>query len=307
MSVMKALLRRAFVTLLLGLSAAVLLAGPPGVRAGEAPRKVSVAPDGGLEDLLRGGGARLPKRLQRRRRELLEMGWLEFWEREEALWRRIERLIREAGEVDRRLIPLERRKAEVLGRLRRLYREKRPRSERMDDLTALGDLSRSILPLAADRARTSIEVKGLLEEWMLFQTLAAERVRRESGRAQKKVAKTVVDGFVKAFRRGDLKAVSGLLFRGVRVNDDLDRRAYLRRLEEYFRRVRVDAFEVRDRVLREMNPFTLRVEGSFTLAEVEIVEDKKARPRRRTRRGAVSFTLREIAGRWLIAKMNVPD
>ncbi|MEE8109828.1 MAG: hypothetical protein V3T44_02255 [bacterium] len=272
-------------------------------------KALEIAPPLGksLGGIFRGSSPALRKKLEKRRLQLLEMGWLEFWEREDALWRRIEKLAKEGEKIDKRLYSLEKKKGEILARLRKLYREKRPLSERMNDLLALRNLARSILPLAAERARASSGAMVLLQEWVLFQDLAQELVKRESGRSQKRIAASIVDGFLHAFRKGDAERVSRLLFRGIRVNGKFDQRAYLRHLKTYFLRVHVVSFDVRNRSFREVNPFTLRVGGSFHLKEVEKVQDKKKKPRSRDRRGKISFTLREIGGRWLISKMGVPD
>ncbi|MBI2881325.1 MAG: nuclear transport factor 2 family protein [Candidatus Tectomicrobia bacterium] len=290
----------------LGFLAAAVLVSPAGVGAQRGPAQKGPAVGKPPEGLLRPRDLPSQKGLEQLRLQLQKMGWSEFWEREEGLWRRIEKQMKEAGEIDQRLLPLKKKKEEVLGRLRKLYWEKRPPSERMGDLLVLRDLSRSILPLAARRARASSEMKALMEEWLLFQGLAQELVAGESRGYQSEIATAVVENFIGAFKKGDVGAISALLFPGVRVNDQLDRRSYLRHLENYFQQVQVTSFEVKKRVIREVNPFTIRIQGDLAAEETEIVKDQKVKPRKKERAGPVSFTLKEVGGRWMIAEMQFP-
>ncbi|HJM44105.1 MAG: hypothetical protein QGG90_11365 [Nitrospinota bacterium] len=291
-----------------GLLLAVLCWGASGeALAQNKPALIAPPLDSVLKRFSRRIDPALKKVIEERRRQLLEMGWLEFWEREQDVWERIVRLQKEDGSINERLFALEREKGKILGRLRRLYREKSPLSKRMNDLLALRNLAHSILPLAAKRAKASGEIRALLREWMLFQDLAQDLIRRESGRGQQVLAAGIIGRFLEAFQKGNTKDISRLMLRGVRVNGHLDRRAYLRHLQNYFRRVRVTSYRVKDRDFREVNPFTLRVRGKYEIEETEIVKDDRKKPRQRGRTGEVSFTLREIGGKWLISKMSVPE
>lgn len=291
-----------------GLLLAVLCWGVSGeALAQNKPALIAPPLDSVLKRFSRRIDPALKKVIEERRRQLMEMGWLEFWEREQDVWERIVRHRSEEESIDKRLFSLEREKGKVLDRLRRLYREKSPLSKRMNDLLVLRNLSHSILPLAAKRSKASGELRTLLQEWMLFQDLAQDLIRRESGRGQQKLAAAIIGRFVEAFLKGNTKDISRLMLRGVRVNGHFDRRAYLRHLQNYFRRVRVTSYKVKDRDFREVNPFTLRVRGKYEIEETEIVKDKGKKPRQRGRTGKVSFTLREIGGNWLISKMSVPE
>ncbi len=283
------------------------VAGPAVVGAQGKPGVIAPPLDSGLLRYSRKIDPALKKILDKRRHELMDMGWLEFWEREEAVWKRLRRLMKQGGEIEQRLVPLEKKKTELIGSLRKLYREERPPSDRMAALVRLRRLSLSILPLADKRAKISGEMKSLFDEWLLFQNLAQELIKRESGRVQADFASSVVDSYVGAFRNGNVKAIRGLLFRGIKVNGRFDRRSYMGRLEAYFKRVKVTAYEVENKDFREVNPFTVRVDGKYKMDESEIGQDTGKSPRSRTRQGNISFTLREVRGRWLIAEMDVPD
>jgi hypothetical protein len=235
------------------------------------------------------------------------MGWVEFWEQEEALWRNIEALLKESREIDDRLLPMEKQKKEILASLRKHYRKKSPHSARMGDLQGLRKLVRSIQPLAAKRAMSTRELRVLMEEWVIFQEVAKGMVQKESGGSQQGIVASIVDRFVDAFRKENAEAVSRLLFRGVQVNGRPDRSAYIRRLKNYFGRVKVVSFKVENRDHREVNPFTIRVKGQYALEEVENVKHKKSKPQKRERKGKVRLTLRDVGGRWLITEMDMPD
>ncbi|MFQ5915259.1 MAG: hypothetical protein ACE5JS_18980 [Nitrospinota bacterium] len=291
----------------LGFLVAALLATFAQVQSQERPREVPSPPGIPLGGLLRPANPASQKGLAERRLQIARLGWWEFWEREEELWRRIEARMKESEKIAKRLLSLEKKKEEILERLRKFSRKKRPLSERTNDLMALRNLAQSTAPLAARRVKSSSEMKALQDEWMLFQEVAPEIVRKESERHQQKVAASIVDDFIEAFRKGDVKAISKILFRGAQVNKGLGQQAYLRHLEDYFRRVRVSSFQVKDRAFREGNPFTLRVRGNYALEEVEILKGGERKPRRRERNGPISFTLREISGRWLISAMKFPD
>ena len=81
------------------------------------------------------------------------MGWLEFWEWEEAVWQRLRQLMKQGGEIEQRLVPLEKKKIGLIGSLRKLYREERPLFDHMEALVQLRRLSLFILPLADKRAK----------------------------------------------------------------------------------------------------------------------------------------------------------
>jgi hypothetical protein len=69
----------------------------------------------------------------------------------------------------------------------------------------------------------------------------------------------------------------------------------------------VVSFKVENRDHREVNPFTIRVNGQYALEEVENVNHKKSKPQKRERKGKVRLTLRDVGGRWLITEMEMPD
>ena len=117
-------------------------------------------------------------------------------------------------------------------------------------------------------------------------------------------ASSVVDSYVGAFRNGNINVIRGLLFRGIKANVRFDRRAYMRRLEAYCKRVKVTAYEVENKGFRDVNPFALRGDGKYKMDESEIGQDTGKSPQSRTWQGKISFTLREVRGRWLIAEMD---
>jgi len=271
------------------------------------PRRKVSSPQGESNRLLGLSGTALKRRLENRRALLLQMGWLEFWEQEEALYRNIETLQKETREIDDRLLPIEKQKEAILASLRKHYRMKSPHSARMGDLQRLQNLMLSIQPLVAKRAKATRELRVLLEEWAIFQEVAKRMVLKESGGSLRKVVTTTVDQFVDAFQRENAEAVSRLLFRGVQVNGRLDRQAYIRRLKNYFERVRVVSFKIENQEHREVNPFTIRVKGQYTIEEVETMKRNESEPHERKRTGDVQFTLRDVGGRWLITEMVMPD
>lgn len=245
----------------------------------------------------------LKKDLDKRRLELLDMGWGEFWEREEAVWKRISQLMQDSEAIKQRLIPLERKKSQLIGAIRQLRRKERSLSEQMRFLVQLRRLSSSILPLADKLANMSREIKSLYDEWLLFQSLGQALVSRMSNQGLIKFVSSVVDSYVGAFRKGKVEEMERLLFRGVKVNGRFDQRSYMRHLREYYNRFQVTAFEVDERRFLEINPFTLRVEARYKISEAS----KRRQGLVRTRQGEISFTLREVGNIWLISKMNVPD
>ena len=78
----------------------------------------------------------------------------------------------------------------------------------------------------------------------------------------------------------------------------------MRRLEAYCKRVKGTAYEVENNGFREVNPFALRGDGKYKMDESEIGQDTGKSPRSRTWQEKISFTLREVRGRWLIAEMD---
>ena len=52
----------------------------------------------------------------------------------------------------------------------------------------------------------------------------------------------------------------------------------MRRLEAYFKRVKVTAYEVENKGFRDVNPFTLRVDGKYKMDESEIGQDTGNHP-----------------------------
>ncbi len=245
----------------------------------------------------------LKKFLDKREQELLDMGWAEFWAREEAVWRQIRQLMRDSEAIKRRLIPLEQKKSKLLGAIRELRRKERSLDEQMSFLVQLRRLSSSILPLAKKMANMSREIKSLYDEWMLFQNLGQELVSRKSNQGIVKLVSSLVDSYVRAFRQGNVKKIEQLLFRGIKVNGRFDRQSYMRHLREYYNRFQVTLFKVDERRFLEINPFVLRVEASYNMSETS----KRRQGLARNRKGEISFTLREVGGIWLISSMNVPS
>ena len=122
----------------------------------------------------------LKKILNKRRQELMDMGWLEFWEWEEAVWQRLRQLMKQGGEIEQRLVPLEKKKIGLI----REPTEALPR--RTSPIRSYGGpcaTPPAFLVHPASSGQTG-EVKSLFDEWLLFQDLAQVLVKREFGRVR---------------------------------------------------------------------------------------------------------------------------
>ena len=117
------------------------------------------------------------------------------------------------GEIEQRLVPLEKKKTGLIGSLRKLYREERPLFDRMEALVQLRRLFLSILSPADKRVEISGEVKSLFDEWLLFQDLAQDSSSASlagSGRLSPPRWSTATWGFSKWKYQGHSRAsVSG--------------------------------------------------------------------------------------------------
>ena len=228
----------------------------------------------------------------------------DFWEKEGELWAKIVEIIEALRLIDERLLPLEKKKEEVVSALRDLRRQDISQVEQAPRLRALEEIAKSTKPLAEQRTRLTVELSTLLVSWNLLQTQAPDQFEREGAKFRRVVAAAVVGRFVKSFQRADAAAVSKLLLRGGQVNERWDQRGYKGHLTELFETNEVQEFRIPDWTLREVNPYTIQVEGRYILkiAKKSEGEEKPVPPK--TEEDDLVFVIHEVSGEWLISNLT---
>ncbi len=233
-----------------------------------------------------------------------QLPFSDFWEKEGELWAKIAEIIEALRLIDERLLPLEKRKEEVVSALRDLRRQDISRVKQAPRLRALEEITKSTKPLASQRTRLTVELSSLLVRWNLLQTQASHQFEREGAKFRQVVAADVVNRFVKGFQRADATAVSKLLLRGGQVNERWDQRGYKCHLTELFKTSQVQEFRIPDWTLREVNPYTIQVEGRYFLkiAKKPTGEEKPTPPK--TKEDDLVFVIHEVSGEWLISNLT---
>jgi len=228
----------------------------------------------------------------------------DFWEEEGELWTKIAEIIEALRLIDERLLPLEKRKEEEVSALRDLRRQDRSRLEQAPSLRALEEIAKSTKPLADRRTRLTVELSTILVSWNLLQTQAPDQFKREEAKFQRVVAAAVVSQFVKGFQRADASAVSKLILRGGQVNERWDQMGYKGHLMDLFETNQVQEFRIPDWTLREVNPYTIQVEGRYILkiAKKPEGEEKPIPPERKE--DVLVFVIHEVSGEWLISNLT---
>jgi hypothetical protein len=233
----------------------------------------------------------------------LQLPFSDFWEKEGELWGKTVRLIEALRQIDDQLLPLERKKEEVVSTLRDLRRRGLPQKEEVPHLRVLSDLMKSIQPLAAKRTQLTAELSPLLESWNLLQSQALPQLEREGGKFKRAVAEGVINRFVAGFQKGDSEAISKLLLRGAQVNGRWDQKGYERHLADLFAGSQVQEFRIPNWTLREVNPYTLRVEGRYSIKIAEKPKGSEKAPPPQTKEDNLIFEIREVSDEWLITNL----